>query len=98
MLGYTQDLQNKCASKMSQHSECCNNQNVPTLRVRVQDTATFRVLVVAFFMKNQERKLFNRRDLSAFGKDLQDPAIWKTVLENTLPSTPRWLGNLQVAA
>ena len=83
---------------MSQHSECYNNQNVPTLRVRVQDAATFRVLVVAFFMKNQERKLFNMRDPYAFRRDLQNPAIWKTVLENTLPSTPQWLGNLQVAA
>ena len=83
---------------MNQHSECCNNQNVPTLRVRVQDAATFRVLVVAFLMKNQVRKLINRRDLSTLGRDLWDLAIWKTVLENTLPSTLRWLGNLQVAA
>ena len=83
---------------MSQHLECCNNQNVPTLRVRVQDAATFRVLVVAFLMKNQVRKLINRRDLSALRRDLRDPAIWQTVLENTLPSILRWLENLQVAA
>ena len=98
LLGYTQDLQYKCASKMSQQSECCNNLNVPTFKVQVQDIAIFRVLVVAFFMKNQERKLFNRRDPYAFGRDLQNPAIWKIVLENTLPSTPQWLGNLRVAA